>query len=490
MRKYLKTISVVAICGLLCTSLSACGDLEDWDDEEYSLEDESGFFDEESYDDESGEEEEQNAADDQPSAGAADLTKRCGLETGTVEASLDANPTRKIRRSMTQYGQTVETTLDGAPLPEDFYFYRKIWDEGGKKAYDQICASLMEGADKIVMSIAISKDDIDKLYYSILYDHPELFWVDLTLSYSYNQDGIVTELKPHYYDYSIESAKSEVANATNGVLNAMWALGSDIDKVKYAHDYLCNHITYTHNNYDQSAYSGFTMGQTVCSGYSRCFQYMMHKMGIPCSVVVGDAGGNHSWDMVELDGEYYMMDVTWDDPDDGTYTYNYFNITGSDMAKDHVIGNNDLMISTRLPAANGTYYSYNNYFGGNAYGTDFSAINSTPAPAPAENAAAPEPAESQTPVADTTDNYTEDYSDDTYIYEQNTGEQGWYNALNPDWTKDDWSWDDDIESWYIIDDEMGATYIYIEEYDQFAVYDNGSDIMYYYDKESGEWIAE
>ena len=67
------------------------------------------------------------------------------------------------------------------------------------------------------------------------------------------------------------------------------------------------------------------------------------------------------------------MDVTWDDPlgaPPEKYSYRYFNLTDQALASDHV----RTEISAPIPVAVGTACSYQNAFGGNAYGTDFDAI--------------------------------------------------------------------------------------------------------------------
>ncbi len=57
----------------------------------------------------------------------------------------------------------------------------------------------------------------------------------------------------------------------------------------------------------------------VCDGYTYAYAYLLQKAGIRCLVITGKAGnseetaGNHSWNLVELDDEWYEVDATWDD---------------------------------------------------------------------------------------------------------------------------------------------------------------------------------
>ncbi len=314
-----------------------------------------------------------------------------------------------------------------------------------------------------------------------MYDHPEFFWLKPSYRYFYNDDGYITKVCPSYYSQDIDSLTADVEQSVNGALAGMWGLSSDVEKVKYAHDYLTQTIDYIKNDMDQSAYSGFVWNQTVCTGYSKCFAYMMQKMGIPSAVVIGSTDGiNHAWNILELDGEYYLMDVTWDDPVGNpadTYYYNYFNITDNQMANDHSKGTSAngrgtyIDISLSLPTANGTRYSFDNAFGGNAYGTDFEAVN----------AEEPEIADIYVDEGDST-------SDGADTYVESGDDYEWWNLLDDSWTKDDWEYD---EGYYFIwDEETEFIYVYAPELDLFGAMEEDGDEIYWYDKESGEWIVE
>lgn len=63
----------------------------------------------------------------------------------------------------------------------------------------------------------------------------------------------------------------------------------------------------------------------------------------------------------------------------------------------------------------------------------------------------------------------------------------WWNMLDPNWTKDDWQYNDG--EWYIWDEETQYFYIYMEEYGVFAAMDS-DDNVYWLDNNSGEWVAE
>lgn len=109
--------------------------------------------------------------------------------------------------------------------------------------------------------------------------------------------------------------------------------GSDYDKVKKAHDYLCNHVKYTQDGRAEihMAYGALVEGKAVCEGYAISFQRLMEAMGIPCYIASGKVQGEgHAWNLVQLNGQWYHLDATWDDQEN-RIIYNYFLLSGSKM---------------------------------------------------------------------------------------------------------------------------------------------------------------
>ena len=308
-----------------------------------------------------------------------------GLELGSglimdeeAIAELDANPDKSIDRAVEPIKPMPDTMLDGTALGDEFYYYRSTLNDTMKQAYDLIRAGMLEGKEKIKMTVPVAKEDMFSLYKAIVFDSPEMFWAETNgAKYAYNNQGHVTYFYPGYNDLvkDIAGNTAKLEAATTEALADMWSLPTDVEKAKYAHDWLTYHITYDMNaSYHQTSYSSLVNHASVCAGYAHGFQYLMQQMGIPCAYVLGYAlGGYHAWNVVLLDGEHYAMDVTWDDPlgaAPGKFYYSYFNITDQKISTDHIRSDE----SASIPVAKGTACSYQNAFGGNAYGTDFDAI--------------------------------------------------------------------------------------------------------------------
>lgn len=285
--------------------------------------------------------------------------------TGTPDAD-----TQTQDQTQTTYGDLDGsdglTMLDGTPLTQDYYFHRAALDETLTQAYDQIYRGLLDGQREIDLSyLSIPVDEISNLYYSVLNDHPELFWLDSSLSYHYydnrNHPGIVTNIEPVYNRLAddIPGYTALIQDSVQNILDQAASLDKPLDRVKLIHDYLADTIDYDAEAvYNQNLYSALVDHRTVCAGYAHAFQYCMMQLGIPTAYVTGEAVSDgvreeHAWNLVELDGQFYHFDVTWDDPvgkDPDVDCYDYFQLTDFEISADHTRD----ALSLRLPAANGT----------------------------------------------------------------------------------------------------------------------------------------
>jgi hypothetical protein len=118
---------------------------------------------------------------------------------------------------------------------------------------------------------------------------------------------------------------------------------SQKEQVKALHDYLVLNTAYDRaaegklSMSPHFAYQIIFEGYGVCDGYSEAFKILMNAAGIECKVIYGDTPyGLHAWNQVKIDGIWYNVDATWDDPDDGSkISYDYFCISDEKFLKDH-----------------------------------------------------------------------------------------------------------------------------------------------------------
>lgn len=91
-------------------------------------------------------------------------------------------------------------------------------------------------------------------------------------------------------------------------------------KIKAIYDYICDNVEYdwAHVNNDSytikhTAYAAVVKKTAVCQGYSLLLYRMLLESDIDVRVISGTGNGeDHSWNIVEIDDLYYLVDVTWD----------------------------------------------------------------------------------------------------------------------------------------------------------------------------------
>lgn len=151
--------------------------------------------------------------------------------------------------------------------------------------------------------------------------------------------------------------KTIVASVVNSSMN-------DIQKEIALHDYVVNNTAYDGRSVlpdDSYTAYGLFKGIAVCQGYSEAMYRLLNAAGIKTLIVIGTASKiPHAWNIVMINGAYYQLDTTFDDPVSTTsnyLSYSYFNITDSELSNDH---NWNLSSYPSCTSTAANYYSENN----------------------------------------------------------------------------------------------------------------------------------
>ena len=179
-------------------------------------------------------------------------------------------------------------------------------------------------------------------------------------------------------DIKLDISVSESASAKGDMIvsSIITANMNAYDRVKAIHDYLVKNVDYDYNgletgNLQPSVYTAegaLCNGLAVCQGYAEAFELLCAKAGVKAQMVYGDAGNStdgwqsHAWNVVRIDGEWYQIDCTWDDPlVDGEVIsngenifYAYFLLTDSEMYTDHIV---DYTYSKNVPSCTSTLFA-------------------------------------------------------------------------------------------------------------------------------------
>lgn len=293
-----------------------------------------------------------------------DSSGKVSLTAGNHERWID-------RIDVPEYAKTLYNTLvegadnDGVEdiLIDDSYYSREKVEDINKVLYNAIPITTMTGndSDVLISQFLEAGKYVRAVYDAFDRDHPEVFWLtganqiatrltgkkDPSGNWEYTSE-IYFILKGYKTDEEFDVRKDNYQTAASikadikvrdervrTILDSAPA-GDTYDKVTYFNDWLTKNneyntdVTNAEDSYlaaweCTSALAGNvgTKGP-VCEGYARAFKVLCDKSGIPCVLAdgharnsQGSAGEAHMWNNVKVDGSWYAIDVTWNDPTGG-----------------------------------------------------------------------------------------------------------------------------------------------------------------------------
>jgi len=206
----------------------------------------------------------------------------------------------------------------------------------------QLIQGIREQREEIVIPVAFPSANDEEISQLLLHqvefaidsvrrDAPEVFWISLG-SYSIGWSGerwtgrgaLTVRIGYCFTPSEVEIMKGEMEAVIESILTQ--APSHPAKAAAYFHDWIIKNTIYASelmaesgemqgNEYGFNINGVFLEGRAVCEGYSKAFKLLCDRAGIPCYTVYGVANGeSHSWNHVELEGEWYLVDCTWDDP--------------------------------------------------------------------------------------------------------------------------------------------------------------------------------
>ena len=150
----------------------------------------------------------------------------------------------------------------------------------------------------------------------------------------------------------VDIAEQEIKKVRDEVIASI-ENKSEYEKIKMIHDYLVDQITYDQSvskNNIYNIYGALVKKECVCEGYARSYKYLLDEAKIENVIVIGEGRNSnnetesHAWNYVKLDGAWYAVDVTWDDPVmkgpayiSNKARYKYFLLGSKEISKDHIL---------------------------------------------------------------------------------------------------------------------------------------------------------
>ena len=247
------------------------------------------------------------------------------------------------------FNGTAADTAESSEADASMRCCRERLSDDEKLLYDAlVTCALSESPDEETDHITVSLDPagdefqamLRKVYNAVIFDHPEFFWLSMSssaLRYQYHSALFDRD------SYKVSFSLSEEFPDRHAQMEALEAAADDIlsrvdlsapdEEVALAiHDELIALVSYdldavSSNEKDlaHTAYGALVensrgeANRAVCDGYSYAYEYLLQKAGIRSTLLSGRAGdseetaGKHSWNLVNLGGDWYEVDPTLDD---------------------------------------------------------------------------------------------------------------------------------------------------------------------------------
>ena len=220
---------------------------------------------------------------------------------------------------------------------------------------------------------SMSQATIQKAFDALLMDRPELYWTE---SYQYVTSFVNNSISGHRVEFIYTKTREEIAAINTEIVDAIIDMFGDIGRidpsyetVKAIYEYMVRNYTYDEKNLDQSMYSVMVLRSGVCASFAKSFEFILQILGIPCTVVNGRLTRSsgilgttlgHEWNLVQLDGKWYHLDVTSAVciSKENEIDYRFLCATTEDILRTHIIEN-----TVPVPECSSTDYEFFRYHG-------------------------------------------------------------------------------------------------------------------------------
>lgn len=193
-----------------------------------------------------------------------------------------------------------------------------------------------------VLRFGIKIDDMGDLFYNFSMTHPEAF---VATSYGYDWTltpfgKVIVSIKPIYLctKEELPQKQQEMEAFVDSYVAEAAQYKDSLEQILSVHDRLVVHCAYCTEAAEKAenktlteadyiyfhAYGLFQEGTVVCQGYAQAFYAIMKKMGYEVNYCYNSG---HIWNYLKLDGKWYHLDATWDDPvpdKEGVASHTYF----------------------------------------------------------------------------------------------------------------------------------------------------------------------
>lgn len=225
---------------------------------------------------------------------------------------------------------TDENRYDPVYYQEPEEIYPAADTRMGRSAQVSLEEYVVSALEEFQTTIDVSAYNIPRaeavdVFLQILNDHPSLFFVNGRIGWTSNATtGMAMTYNVTYTDTeeNIRVQKEDFDKAINQALTWTDPSMNDLEKALAVHDYLVLNCEYDYERLtstgtvpevSHTAYGALIENIAVCDGYAKAYASILEELGISSKIVASDSM-NHAWNLVLVDGNWYHVDATWDDP--------------------------------------------------------------------------------------------------------------------------------------------------------------------------------
>lgn len=116
-------------------------------------------------------------------------------------------------------------------------------------------------------------------------------------------------------------------------------------KELFIHDFLVKNVKYDKlkKEYSHEIIGALGNGVAVCEGIAKAVKILCDELNIWCIIALSEANPDkgikyrHAWNVIRINGQYYHLDVTFDNTlsKDDTVRYDYVNLSDKQIFRDH-----------------------------------------------------------------------------------------------------------------------------------------------------------
>ncbi len=255
------------------------------------------------------------------------------------------------------------------PINKEEYYQYTFLNDIEKEAYRRIRVAVLSYDKTVEVSdLRIDLTRTQQLVECFFADNPQYFWAKDSFGIKRNGDILLD----YNDDFTkIDKKRKEFNEAVFNIVSSINPDDSQYEKELAIHNYLTKMTRYDQTaqynpfvngilDYAYNSYGTIVENRGVCEGYTKAFQYLCYIVGINSNVVYGDS---HIWNTVQIDGEWYQVDVTWNDPiksdgSSGDGHHKYFNLTSSKMYEAHALSTESVYDCIKVPNCTSTKNAY------------------------------------------------------------------------------------------------------------------------------------